>query len=137
MAPCSGAIWRADTFVPEVDEAQCVLTNALPCCPHCGGLARPNILMFGDADWLSSRADAQGERLLARLRRAARPVVVEIGAGSAIPSMRHFSHAVLQQHSKRLVRINPTEAAVAGSLDVALACRGLEGLLAIDALLSS
>jgi NAD-dependent SIR2 family protein deacetylase len=135
MAPCTDAIWGADGLLPEVDEVQCTLTSALPACPHCGGLARPNILMFGDGEWIAERTAAQATRLMGRLRRAQRPVVVEIGAGSAIPSVRSFSHLVVQQHHGRLVRINPTESGVPSRADAALACRGLEGLLAIDAIM--
>jgi NAD-dependent SIR2 family protein deacetylase len=136
MLPCSDAIWRADDFLPEVDDLQCRLTGALPACPHCGGLARPNILMFGDGGWLAERTDAQARRLLARLRKAQRPLVVEIGAGSAIPSVRSFSHAVIQQYQGRLVRINPTEADVPTKADIGLACRGLQGLQAINTALA-
>jgi NAD-dependent SIR2 family protein deacetylase len=135
MTPCTQSVWRADAFVPAVDEARCLLTGALPVCPQCGALARPNILMFNDGEWLLERSYAQEQRLLARLRAAHRPVVVEIGAGSAIPSVRRFSHAVVAKYNGRLVRINPTEAAVPTSDDVGLACRGLEGLLGIDAIL--
>jgi NAD-dependent SIR2 family protein deacetylase len=135
MRPCTETIWRADGFLPEVDEVQCTLMNALPACPHCGGLARPNILMFGDGEWIADRTDAQAKRLMGRLRLAQRPVVVEIGAGSAIPSVRSFSHMVVQQHHGRLVRINPTESGVPSRADAALACRGLEALLAIDAIM--
>ena len=137
MTPCTDAIWSADDFLPQVDQAHCMLTSTLPVCPHCGGLARPNILMFGDGDWIASRSGAQATRLFAKLRKAQRPVVVEIGAGSAIASVRHFSHTVLQRHGGRLIRINPTEAVVPGHADAGLACRGLEGLLAIDAVLGS
>jgi NAD-dependent SIR2 family protein deacetylase len=135
MRPCTDAIWRADSFLPEVDDVQCTLKNALPACPHCGGLARPNILMFGDGEWIADRTDAQAKRLMVRLRTARRPVVVEIGAGSAIASVRSFSHALVQQHHGRLVRINPTESGVPSQAEAGLACRGLEGLLAIDAIM--
>ncbi len=136
MMPCLEAIWRADAFVPAVDDEQCLLTGPLPTCPHCGALARPNILMFGDAGWLPERSAAQARRLFRRLGEAERPVVVEIGAGSAIPSVRHFAQEVVQRCRGRLVRINPTESAVPGGDDVGLPCRGLEALLAIDAALA-
>lgn len=135
MAPCREAIWRADGFLPQVDEARCMLVGALPACPHCGARARPNMLMFGDGQWLPERSEAQKRRLQTRLARARRPVVLEIGAGSAIPSVRHFSHSVLKQHNGRLVRINPTEATVPFAEDVALPCRALEALMGIDAII--
>ena len=52
---CHGHIWSADGFFPEVNEEHCLLRNALPQCPSCSKLARPNILMFGDGDWNPSR----------------------------------------------------------------------------------
>ena len=52
---CSDAIWPADDFGPDVDESTCRRRTAPPRCPHCGGLARPNILMFNDGDWREAR----------------------------------------------------------------------------------
>jgi NAD-dependent SIR2 family protein deacetylase len=69
MGPCTEAIWGADGLLPEVDEVQCTLTSALPACPHCGGLARPNILMFGDGEWIADRTEAQATRLMGRCLR--------------------------------------------------------------------
>lgn len=133
MTPCSDAIWSAQEFIPEVDTERCALLNAAPACPHCGGLARPNILMFGDGGWLSQRTDHQAQRQDTWLSKARRPVVIEIGAGSAIPSVRHFSDRVPQDHNGRLIRINPREPAVPTRLDIALPCGALDALTAIDA----
>ncbi|TYQ21936.1 UNVERIFIED_ORG: NAD-dependent SIR2 family protein deacetylase [Zoogloea ramigera] len=135
LAPCCEAIWPADGFVPQVDDAACRLLNEAPVCPHCGGLARPNILMFGDGGWVERRTAVQEARLEALLARARRPVVVELGAGVAIPSVRHFSQRVVRDYGGRLVRINPREAGVGSALDVGLACGALAGLMAIDQVL--
>lgn len=135
LAPCGDHIWAADDFAPQVDADACRLRNAAPVCAHCGGLARPNILMFGDDGWSERRAAVQEARLEALLGRARRPVVVELGAGVAIPSVRHFSQRVVREFGGRLVRINPREAGVATALDVGLECGALAGLVAIDALL--
>jgi NAD-dependent SIR2 family protein deacetylase len=132
MTPCTESIWSADEFVPQVDSRRCELLNAAPACPHCGGLARPNILMFNDSGWVEQRADRQAQRQQAWLARVRRPVVVEIGAGSAIPSVRHFGHKVIQHHNGRLIRINPRESQVPGRLDVGLPCGSLAALSAID-----
>lgn len=126
------AVWPADAFAPDVDEAACRLRGAAPTCPRCGGLARPNILMFGDAGWIDLRAQAQWARQRRFLARCERPVVVELGAGTAVPSVRHFGHRVLQAHGGRLVRINPREFTVPSPRDVGLACGALEGLQAIE-----
>ncbi|MBP7565485.1 MAG: NAD-dependent deacetylase [Burkholderiaceae bacterium] len=135
LAGCGAPPWPADDFVPRVDEAACRLLNELPRCPACGALARPNVLMFGDAGWIDSRERAQARRLRQWLARAARPVVVELGAGTAIPSVRHFSHAVLHAHGGRLVRINPRESSVPSPRDVGLASGAHAALQAIAGLL--
>lgn len=135
MTPCTEAIWSADEFAPQVDSKQCKLLNDAPVCPHCGGLARPNILMFNDSGWIENRTDRQAHRQQAWLAKVRRPVVVEIGAGTAIPSVRHFSHHVISQHDGRLIRVNPRESEVPSQLDVGLPCGSLDALGAIDGLL--
>ncbi|MFA9218040.1 MAG: NAD-dependent deacetylase [Sphingomonadaceae bacterium] len=134
MEPCSPEIWSADGFVPEVDAEACRLLNAAPTCPRCGGLARPNILMFSDWEWNELRAKVQESHLMTWLHQARRPLVIEVGAGTAIPSVRHFGQRVIRQHGGRMVRINPKESQVASASDVGLPLTALEGLLAIDAL---
>ncbi|GGY76950.1 NAD-dependent deacetylase [Pseudoduganella plicata] len=136
LRPCCDGIWPADAFVPDVDADACRLRNEPPTCPHCGGLARPNILMFGDWDWVEERSARQGERLQAWLERVRRPVVIELGAGTAVPSVRHFSQQVVAGGG-RLVRINPREWEVPTSRDVGLATGALEGLRAIAARLGA
>ena len=130
---CCDDIWSADGFYPDVDEIQCRLLNPLPTCPRCGGLARPNVLMFGDGGWIERRELDQSKKLGEWLIRAERPVVVELGAGTAIPSVRHFSQEVVHAYGGRLIRINPRESSVMTRLDVGLAAGSLEALRAIDA----
>ena len=133
LRPCSDNIGPADAFAPEVDTDACRLTNELPTCPHCGGLARPNILMFGDDGWIEQRQSQQMKRLQAWLARVERPLVIEIGAGTAVATVRHFSHQVLLSWGGRLIRINPTEAQVPTAQDVGLAAGALEALRDITA----
>lgn len=131
--PCCDAVWSADEFLPDVDDARCQLVNALPRCPHCGALARPNILMFYDGQWLDGRTEAQFARL-AQWRAGIRQLaVVELGAGTDIPSVRRFAEA----QGAPVIRINPREPQVArgvalkmGALD---ALRSLAHALKIDA----
>jgi NAD-dependent SIR2 family protein deacetylase len=85
----------------------------LPACPRCGRLARPNILMFGDARWDASRTQEQDRRLdvwLAQVERAkARLVIVECGAGTAVPSVRVMSEHLVSRLGATVLRINPRE----------------------------
>ena len=121
---CSDQIWSATDFAPEIDEEDCLLRSPLPACPSCKGLARPNILMFGDWDWIDSRQQAQYSALQTWLKTVTRPVTVEIGAGTAIPSVRHFGEAARGV----LIRINPTESGVPDGKGYGLRTGGLEGL---------
>ncbi|WP_201796580.1 hypothetical protein, partial [Tenacibaculum discolor] len=65
------------------------------------------------------------------------PVVIEIGAGTAVPSVRNFSHQMLIYAGARLVRINVDEAQVPSGDDVGLALGGLSALQLIDAVLQT
>lgn len=104
---CTPAVWRADDFHPVVDEQACRLLGAVPTCPHCGGLARPNILMFDDYDWVDARSKAQSRRLDQWLAQAGRLVVLEIGAGASVPSVRSFGQYLRKHFGATLIRLNP------------------------------
>ncbi|GHT90018.1 hypothetical protein AGMMS49545_02120 [Betaproteobacteria bacterium] len=133
LEPCCEEIWSADDFQPDVDEQNCLLRNPPPVCPHCGGMARPNVLMFGDSGWIASRSGAQGDRQAAWLAKVRQPVVIELGAGTAIPSVRHFSRYVTGKFGfgGRLIRINPNECEVPNRQDVSLKTGAAAGLAAI------
>ena len=131
LAPCQTDIWAADTFLPDVDDDRCRLRNAPPACPHCGAVARPNVLMFSDWTWLEQRSAAQSDRLERWLAQVSRPVVIELGAGTAIPTVRHFSQRVIHEFGGRLIRLNPTDHGVPTRLDVGLPMGALSGLKAI------
>jgi NAD-dependent SIR2 family protein deacetylase len=136
---CERTVWSADGFMPHINEDACHLTNEPPTCSACGSLARPNILMFGDWNWLESRTRAQSRRedqwLYTVESARARVVIVELGAGTAIPSVRHFSHSIISRYDGRLIRINPQESQVPGSADVSIPKSALEGLLGIQSAL--
>jgi NAD-dependent SIR2 family protein deacetylase len=124
---CSDTIWPADDFAPDVDADNCLLRSPLPNCPACGALARPNILMFSDWEWQQGRYEVQHENLRRWLGRVRRPVVIEIGAGRSVPTVRHFSESL----GAPLIRIN-REAADAGGATVSLPMKALAALRAID-----
>jgi NAD-dependent SIR2 family protein deacetylase len=94
-----------------VDEETMRALEPLPQCPHCGVIARPNILMFGDWNWIGERSETQMQRLNVWLKNldTEKVVVVECGAGQHIPTVRHFTEN-LQRRGATLVRINPREA---------------------------
>lgn len=124
MDACTGAIWNAVDLLPVIDTETCMLRSALPHCPHCGQLARPNILMFNDSEWVEARMQRQYVRLEAWLATVPRLVVIEIGAGVDIPSVRRFGEHLNQP----LIRINPRAADVGRATDVSLPIGALSGL---------
>ena len=103
--PCSSEIWSAAALSPDIEATRCQWQGELPTCPSCGSLARPNILMFDDMKWQSYRQDQQRQRLEQWMKSFRRIMVIEIGAGTAVPTVRYFS----EQFSPRLIRINPRE----------------------------
>lgn len=131
MNGCGGQIVAADELVVEVDEVRCELRSPLPRCAACGDLLRPNILMFGDWGWLAERTALQRRRLENWLAKVSHPVVIEIGAGSHVPTVRWFSESL----GEPLIRINPTEPEIPGR-GVSLSCGGLEALAGIRAALA-
>lgn len=108
--PCSREIWSADKTQIEVDAETFRATGELPNCPHCGALARPNILMFRDGAWTLGRSLKQEQSLMNWLGEIDKEelTVVECGAGTAIPTVRDFGQR-LQTRGANLVRINVRE----------------------------
>jgi NAD-dependent SIR2 family protein deacetylase len=112
-ARCCQQIWEAPPQEIAIDEAQFVAQRPLPACHHCGAVARPNVLMFGDGRWLSQRSAAQERRFDDWLRivkqRAGKIAIIELGAGTAIPAIRQTSEEIAARLGGQLVRINPRE----------------------------
>lgn len=129
---CTPAVWSADGFHPVVDEQACRLLGAAPTCPHCGALARPNILMFDDYDWVDARSKAQSRRLDQWLAQAGKLVVLEIGAGASVPSVRSFGQYLRKHFDATLVRLNPDATpSDRYPADMVLPCGALAGINAI------
>jgi NAD-dependent SIR2 family protein deacetylase len=129
---CTDAIWSADGFVPEVDMQTCRLLSPIPRCQQCGAIARPNILMFNDTGWVEDRAAQQESLQQAWLAGLRQPVVIEIGVGVAIPSVRRFSQYVIDALNGTLIRINPVESRVTRGRDVGLKAGALGAITAIN-----
>lgn len=105
--PCQANIWQADDLSVNIHHDDCQWLDDLPLCPYCqNAIIRPNILMFNDNFWLEQRSHHQAERLSAWLKNHRNPIVIEMGAGTAIPTVRLFS----EQFTPNLIRINPREA---------------------------
>lgn len=137
LASCGVDPFPADSYEPVVDPTTMRAAGPLPRCPACGAPARPNILMFNDFGWDEMRAAAQ-ERAFARWMdrldaEAGRLVVVELGAGTAVPSVRMACEALAERHGGLLVRVNPREPWIPRG-HVGLPLGALAALQALDAL---
>lgn len=132
-APCGEEIWPADDVSVTVDAETMRAVEPLPSCVGCGGQARPNILMFGDMDWVGTRSQAQLDEYTAWRRglRGAKLVVVELGAGTAVPTVRRQAE-LASADDGALIRINPREPQVRDQRSVSLPMGALDALREID-----
>jgi len=109
---CQGHIWSADDTFIEIEEGFRA-KEPLPLCPYCGAIARPNILMFGDFTWEYKRTNAQRDQLKKWMDRledeGAKLAIVELGAGTAVPTVRNTSEQIAKRFDVPLIRINPRE----------------------------
>jgi len=130
LTPCSRSIWANNEAIPV--DFTTMRAGHIPTCPHCGGVARPNILMFNDYSWIAARSHGQEMRfdLFIDQHRAQRLVVIEMGAGTAIPTIRALSERVGRLSGATVIRINPREPQI-GAPHCALPCGALEGLQAL------
>ena len=127
-ALCAERIWAADDVHPVVDTTTCRLVSPLPQCPRCSALARPNIMMFGDLDWISTRRQIQRARLDDWLAETESLVIIELGAGSRIPTVREFGQQLSRKYGHPLIRINPTEPELGTAHGVSLRVGALKAL---------
>lgn len=128
---CSKAIWPLSElgFVIDTDLRA---RGELPLCPKCGAIARPNILMFGDWEWNRARSSQQEAAFRAWKRQAMnhRLVVIEIGAGKSVPTVRMLAESM----GCTLIRINLRDADRTRRV-IPIAGRALKALEEIDHLI--
>lgn len=137
LKPCTHKIW-ANNEVIDVDYTKMRALN-IPTCPYCRGVSRPNILMFGDWSWLSSRTRDQEKRLEIFLcnNTDKHIAVIELGAGTAIPTIRIKSENIgWRYENASVIRINPREAEI-NTPHVSIPYGALEGLTRINKLLGN
>ncbi|SNB47802.1 Sir2 family NAD-dependent protein deacetylase [Geobacter sp. DSM 9736] len=136
ITPCCSAIWGNAEEVPVDSETMRAIH--IPRCIHCGDVARPNILMFGDYSWLSDRTRQQ-EHLFDEFladSRALPMAVIEMGAGTAIPTIRSLGEQIGDSYGATVVRINPREPTIT-SPHISLPCGAVQGLEGIEASFSA
>jgi len=109
---CKSGIWSAKDTNIVVDLENFRAKEPLPHCPICKRVARPNILMFNDFNWNSSRERRQRENLESFLNNISpneKVAIIEIGAGEAVPTIRYLSEELASTLNATLIRINPRD----------------------------
>ncbi len=134
---CNKEIFSAPEYDIRIDEESFRAIEPLPSCPSCGDIARPNILMFGDWGWNSSRTGEQSKRFTeffnTLISKNVRPVIIEIGAGHSVPTVRMTSEEICDRSGGVLIRINPRDTDIpAGNISL---CDG--GQSGIETILDS
>lgn len=127
--PCCEEIWQADATTFDIEMNTLRAIGQLPACPHCHQIARPNALLFGDGHWLDTRSREQVRRYsrwLSQLQ-GRNIVAIELGAGSAIPTVRYEC----EERASTLIRINPREAEVRQG-GISISARALSALKSIN-----
>ncbi len=137
VACCTRQIWQTDNLNIDVCQDTICAKSTVPTCSDCGKLARPNILMFGDYHWLEDRSEEQAHRYQSWLDgpnehehqagQKPRVVAIEVGAGTAIPTVR----VECESQSSVLIRINPRDTAVPRS-GISIPLGGLDALQRIN-----
>jgi len=130
--PCSDQTWDASPPVAFIESAMRVV-DPLPRCGNCGALARPNVRLFSDPQWVGRSTLAQSKAFEQWKANCAgkRVVIIECGAGTAVPAVRLASELAMQQLNARLIRINPVDTNVPGG-QVSIALPAREALERID-----
>ena len=128
---CTAKIWKNDEEI-KVDMDRFEALN-YPKCPKCGAIARPNILMFGDWGWNEKRANIQEARYnrFVKHNRKNKMVIIEIGAGTVIPTVRIEGENLAKRYNAKLIRINPREYEIDPKLGYSVPFGGLDGIMEI------
>jgi NAD-dependent SIR2 family protein deacetylase len=131
LSPCSNAIWdNREEIRVDFDTMK---AQSIPECIRCRGVARPNVLMFGDFSWLPDRTRRQ-ERAFDEFltdHGGVKIVVLEMGAGTAIPTIRAMGERLAERSRATLIRINPREAQIPPG-QISISAGAVEGLQGID-----
>jgi NAD-dependent SIR2 family protein deacetylase len=135
LSKCGKDIWPfPEDYIFSIDDNLHAL-EPLPQCPSCNGLARPNILMFSDFDWDSSRESKQNENFQSWFdSNKSKPLtILEMGAGLSVPTVRSTCEALFDQweNEATFVRINPRDVcSVQGVINLKMGA--LEALQLLD-----
>lgn len=124
---CTNEIWKNDLEKIDVDIDKLEIKE-LPKCKNCAELSRPNILMFDDEYFIENEQSKQFHHWRFK-NKDKKMVIIEIGAGSTIPTIRTFGDRLSKLDKNiSLIRINPREPEVFDEDNISIPLGGLEGI---------
>ncbi|KAK1947551.1 hypothetical protein P3T76_001561 [Phytophthora citrophthora] len=151
--PCEQTWKLPAEFRFDLDEVTMKAPGAeATTCPECGGKGRPNVLMFHDRQWIANTSEENGYiawesvmELMLEDDPTLNLVVLEIGCGTRVPSVRRETEMVVAdviegcgRPQATLIRVNPETPTCDNPLILAnnrflpIASKGLEALEGID-----
>ena len=102
-----------------------------PNCPECGKNCRPNVKLFDDWHWISTKAKDQESRYLSWLKniktKNEKILVIEIGAGKTIATIRLLAEKIAGDMNS-LVRINSYDHEVSKPNFISIPKSAIEGI---------
>ncbi len=114
MDNCGVKPWKINTSASfNVDPKTLKFVGPLPRC-KCGALARPNIMMFNDNGFDDVVTNTQEKAFNTFMHKydkdGSKIVVIEFGAGTAIPTIRNIGEFIHKKVDNAvLIRISPTK----------------------------
>jgi len=103
----------------NVYNSQCSLSchnqiydSSVLVCPQCDENMRPNVLMFGDEEWIN-RTENIDKKMVgwidSKVEAKEKILIIEIGVGIHIPTVRDYSEILMDKYIKNisLIRVNP------------------------------
>lgn len=132
---CGQPIWPISPDLHIQINTDCLLAKEpLPTCPQCGSLARPNILMFSDFAWNGTRTFTQRQRFEKWIDKFKNKnlLIIELGAGTNIPTVRLTCEEVYQSVGNHFIRVNPRESECRLENALSLSMRAKDAIQAIS-----
>ena len=91
--------------------------------------------MFGDWSWVDTLRERKDKALESFLAKTKQLLVIEIGAGTEVATVRSFSERIAKHTESTLIRINPRESQCELSGNIGLPMAALAALHSMDELI--
>ncbi len=107
-------IWQPDTNFRFDIDPKLMNLKGVPKCPHCGKMARPNVLLFKDLGYNHQESDEQASRFNDFMHKYDQGdhhiAILEFGAGKGVPSIRNLGEYIFSKvEQSSLIRVNPLD----------------------------